>query len=66
MAKCKIVHCGKNYLGHVTKICAVCWDNFEVCPSCLLKYGKAICSACIEQGILDDSIDVLKAGMDKG
>ena len=65
MAKCKVVHCQKSYLGHVSKICAICWDNFEVCPDCLIRYEKLVCPDCIAQGLKDDAIDRLSAAVGK-
>jgi len=59
MAKCKVVHCQKSYMGHVLKICAICWDNFEVCPDCLIRYEKIVCPDCIAEGMRDDSVDQL-------
>ena len=65
MARCKVNTCNKNYEGYVTKVCAICWDNFEVCPECLLKYEKIVCPACIQEGIRDDGIDRLKSVVEK-
>jgi hypothetical protein len=65
MAKCKVLHCQKSYLGYVSKICAVCWDNFEVCPDCLVRYEKVVCKDCIAEGLRDDSVDLLKSQVDK-
>lgn len=60
MSTCKIVHCGTRYEGHVTKICAICWDNnFEVCPSCYDMYEKVVCPGCLNEGMNDNAIDRL-------